>query len=114
VPSISAIFWDVGGVLLSNAWDHNERKEAFAKFELDAAEFDKRHEPIVASFETGTVSLDQYLDQTVFYRERTFTRDDFKQFMYSCSRPKRRRSQPRAWPCEIQDPANGDHQQRIA
>ena len=87
MPSISAIFWDVGGVLLSNAWDHNERKEAFAKFELDAAEFDKRHEPIVASFETGTVSLDQYLDQTVFYRERAFTRDDFKRFMYSCSRP---------------------------
>lgn len=87
MPSISAIFWDVGGVLLSNAWDHNERKEAFAKFELDAAEFEKRHEPIVESFETGTMSLDQYLDQTVFYRERPFMRDDFKQFMYSCSRP---------------------------
>lgn len=87
MPSISAIFWDVGGVLLSNAWDHNERKEACAKFELDAAEFEKRHEPIVASFETGAMSLDQYLDQTVFYRKRTFTREDFKQFMYSCSRP---------------------------
>jgi putative hydrolase of the HAD superfamily len=33
------------------------------------------------------MSLDQYLDQTVFYSERTFTRDDFKRFMYSCSRP---------------------------
>jgi putative hydrolase of the HAD superfamily len=87
VPSISAIFWDVGGVLLSNAWDHNERKEAFAKFELDAEEFAKRHERIVESFEMGAMSLDQYLDQTVFYSERTFTRDDFKRFMYSCSRP---------------------------
>ena len=87
MPSISAIFWDVGGVLLSNAWDHRERKDAFVKFSLDAAEFEKRHEGIVASFETGEITLDRYLEQTVFYRERPFPRDDFKNFMYSCSRP---------------------------
>ena len=84
---IRAIFWDLGGVLLSNAWDHHERQEAFARFSLDSAEFEKRHEPIVASFETGEITLDLYLEETVFYSKRPFTREDFKKFMYSCSRP---------------------------
>jgi putative hydrolase of the HAD superfamily len=88
VPAIKAIFWDVGGVLLTNAWDHHERAEAFSKFTLDGAEFEKRHQAIVAAFETGEITLDQYLDETVFYREHAFTRDEFKSFMYSCSRPK--------------------------
>lgn len=88
MPAIKAIFWDVGGVLLTNAWDHHERAEAFSKFSLDRTEFEKRHQPIVAAFETGEITLDQYLVETVFYRERAFTRDDFKFFMYSCSQPK--------------------------
>ena len=88
MPAIKAIFWDVGGVLLTNAWDHHERAEAFSKFSLDGTEFEKRHQPVVAAFETGEITLDQYLDETVFYRERAFTRDDFKSFMYSCSQPK--------------------------
>lgn len=88
MPAIKAIFWDVGGVLLTNAWDHHERAEAFSKFSLDRTEFEKRHQPIVAAFETGEITLDQYLVETVFYRERAFTRDDFKSFMYSCSQPK--------------------------
>ena len=88
MPSINTLFWDVGGVLLSNAWDHHERQEAFTKFNLDSAAFEKRHAVIVSPFETGEISLDEYLEQTVFYRERPFTRDEFKEFMYSCSKPK--------------------------
>jgi putative hydrolase of the HAD superfamily len=81
-------FWDVGGVLLSNAWDHHERQEAFTKFGLERAEFEQRHERIVSSFETGEITLDEYVERTVFYRERPFTRDKFKEYMYSCSKPK--------------------------
>lgn len=88
MPSINTIFWDVGGVLLSNAWDHHERKEAFSKFDLVSAEFEQRHERIVSSFETGEITIDQYLEQTVFYRERPFRREALKEFIYSCSKPK--------------------------
>jgi len=88
LPSINTLFWDVGGVLLSNAWDRHERQEAFRKFALDAGEFEKRHEPIVKALETGELTLDQYLDQTVFYRDRPFPREAFKEFMYSCSKPR--------------------------
>jgi putative hydrolase of the HAD superfamily len=85
--SIRAIFWDVGGVLLSNAWDHTQRSEALAHFQLDEQEFHDRHEMLVSSFERGKITLDEYLDRTVFYRPRSFSREEFRDFMYSLSQP---------------------------
>jgi putative hydrolase of the HAD superfamily len=87
VPEIHAIFWDVGGVLLSNAWDHTERAAALARFGLDKEEFHPRHEMVVSSFERGKISLDEYLDRTVFYRDRPFTREAFRDYMFSLSQP---------------------------
>ena len=84
---IHAIFWDVGGVLLSNAWDHTQRKAALEHFRLDEEEFHARHEMMVSSFERGKISLDEYLDRTVFYRNRPFTRDEFRDYMFSLSQP---------------------------
>jgi putative hydrolase of the HAD superfamily len=87
VPEIHAIFWDVGGVLLSNAWDHTQRMAALEHFRLDEEEFHSRHEMVVSSFERGKISLDEYLDRTVFYRDRPFTRDEFRDYMFSLSQP---------------------------
>src|ERR1017187_10196034 len=81
VPEIHAIFWDVGGVLLSNAWDHTQRIAALEHFRLDEEEFHSRHEMVVSSFERGKITLDEYLDRTVFYRNRPFTRAEFRDFM---------------------------------
>ena len=71
---IRTLFWDIGGVLLTNAWDRTQRDAAMAKFQLDPIEFQDRHEMVVSSFERGKISLDDYLDRTVFYRARSFTR----------------------------------------
>jgi len=87
VPEIHAIFWDVGGVLLSNAWDHTQRMAALEHFHLDEEEFHSRHEMVVSSFERGKISLEEYLDRTVFYRDRPFTRDEFRDYMFSLSQP---------------------------
>ncbi len=87
MSAIHAIFWDVGGVLLSNAWDHTERAAALERFCLDQEEFHARHEMVVSSFERGKISLDEYLDRTIFYRNRPFTRDEFRDYMFSLSRP---------------------------
>jgi putative hydrolase of the HAD superfamily len=87
MPEIHAIFWDVGGVLLTNAWDHTERAAALEHFRLDEDEFRARHEMVVSSFERGKISLDEYLDRTVFYRKRSFTRDEFRDYMFSLSKP---------------------------
>jgi len=85
LPEISAIFWDIGGVPLSNAWDREQREKALERFHLDSEEFHDRHEMLVSSFERGKITLDEYLDRTVFYRARPFTRAEFKQFMFGLS-----------------------------
>ncbi len=87
MPAIRAIFWDVGGVLLTNAWDRTERTAALEHFQLDQEEFRDRHEMVVSSFERGKITLDEYLDRTVFYRTRGFTRDAFRDYMFSLSKP---------------------------
>ena len=87
MSAIRAIFWDVGGVLLTNAWDRTERAAALDHFHLDQEEFHGRHEMVVSSFERGKITLDEYLDRTVFYSARTFTRDAFRDYMFALSEP---------------------------
>lgn len=87
MSAIRAIFWDVGGVLLTNAWDHTQRSAALEHFGLAEEEFHDRHEMVVSSFERGKITLDEYLDRTVFYRTRPFARDAFRDFMFSLSQP---------------------------
>ena len=87
MPQITAIFWDVGGVLLTNAWDREQRQRALEHFNLDEDEFNDRHEMVVSSFERGKISLDDYLERTIFYRKRAFTPEEFREYMFSLSQP---------------------------
>jgi putative hydrolase of the HAD superfamily len=87
LPAIRALFWDVGGVLLTNAWDRHERTQALEHFHLDPDEFQARHEMVVSSFERGKLTLEEYLDRTVFYCDRPFTREAFRDRMLSLSQP---------------------------
>jgi len=88
VPEIRALFWDVGGVLLTNAWDHEERNLAIEQFHLDKDEVESRHKLCVQPFEEGRMSFDEYLQQTVFSQPRSFSPEEFKQYMFSLSKPK--------------------------
>ena len=87
MAKITALFWDVGGVLLSNAWDHEQRQRTLEQFNVDEVEFESRHEMLVSSFERGKISLQEYLERTIFYRSRTFTLEAFKEYMFSLSQP---------------------------
>ena len=87
MPKITAIFWDIGGVLLSNAWDREQRQRTLKQFDLDEVEFESRHEMLVSSFERGKITLQEYLERTIFYRPRSFTLDAFKKYMLSLSQP---------------------------
>ena len=89
MPRISAIFWDVGGVLLTNAWDRAQRERALEQFKLDQEEFHDRHEMVVSSLERGKIGVDEYLNRTVFYRPRPFAREVFKDYVFSLSQPYR-------------------------
>jgi putative hydrolase of the HAD superfamily len=85
MTKISALFWDVGGVLLSNGWDHHLRRRAADKFALDWDEFERRHVSSARDFETGRLSLDDYLQRTVFHDPRSFDAEAYKQFMFDSS-----------------------------
>jgi putative hydrolase of the HAD superfamily len=85
VTKITALFFDVGGVILTNGWDTVARRAAIAKFQLDATEFEKRHEAANPAWERGEISLEEYLARTIFYAERKFTLKEFEDFMYAQS-----------------------------
>jgi putative hydrolase of the HAD superfamily len=71
------ILFDIGGVLLTNGWDHCERAVVLDQFQLDKAEFEKRHPGPNEAWERGMTSAREYLDDTVFYEPRSFSHDDF-------------------------------------
>ncbi len=81
----TTLFLDIGGVLLTNGWDHNARLRAAETFHLDIDEMNERHHLTFDTYEEGKLSLDDYLNRLVFYEPRSFTREDFKNFMYDQS-----------------------------
>lgn len=85
MDQIEALFWDNGGVILTNGWDREARKRAAGKFHLDWDDFSDRHELMLNAFEIGQATLDQYVQRTVFYRPRDFKPEDFKAFMFAQS-----------------------------
>jgi putative hydrolase of the HAD superfamily len=87
MSAITHVFFDIGGVLGTNGWDSAQRKRAIEKFGIEPEPFQLRHEEMVGPLETGEVTLDEYLDVTVFCRPRDFTPGEFKAFMLSQSEP---------------------------
>jgi putative hydrolase of the HAD superfamily len=87
MPELSLLLWDVGGVILSNAWDHADRAAAAERFKLDAAELERRHEEVADEFEKGRIDEEEYLSKTVFYVPRPFTRETFQQYIRDRSMP---------------------------
>ncbi len=86
MPEISTIFFDIGGVILTNGWDRDARREAAQAFRLDWEDFQDRHDLSFPAFDAGQITLNQYLDRTLFYRPRSFTREEFTAFMFAQSK----------------------------
>jgi putative hydrolase of the HAD superfamily len=86
LPEITTLFWDIGGVILTNGWDTAARRRAAGVFHLDWEEFQDRHELSFPAFDSGNISLDEYLNRTLFYRPRPFTREEFIAFMFAQSK----------------------------
>jgi putative hydrolase of the HAD superfamily len=86
--SIELILSDVGGVLGSNGWDHHQRAAAAEHFGFDSSSFEQRHEDAIETWESGRMTMDEYLDFTLFNVERPFTREEFTSFVLSLSVPK--------------------------
>src|SRR5207249_9217581 len=86
LAQITTLFWDIGGVILTNGWDRGSRKEAANAFRLDWEEFRDRHDLSFPAFDSGQITLNEYLDRTLFYRPRSFTREEFVAFMFAQSK----------------------------
>ncbi|HEY3738903.1 MAG TPA: HAD family phosphatase [Bryobacteraceae bacterium] len=84
---IKTLFTDVGGVLLTNGWGSSSRKLAAEKFGLDFKDIEARHNLTFDTFEVGKITLDEYLQRTVFHSSRTFSMAEFREFMYQQSQP---------------------------
>ena len=84
---LTTVFFDIGGVLLTDGWGHKSRRAAAEKFALDWEEYADRHERVAHQIETNDMTLEQYLDRTVFYRPRDFGRQEFRDYMFAQSQP---------------------------
>jgi putative hydrolase of the HAD superfamily len=84
---ITTLFLDVGGVLLTNGWDHHARRRAAKHFDLNWAEMQERHELNFEIHEEDKITFQEYLDRVIFWKKRPFTRAEFRQFMFAQSKP---------------------------
>ena len=84
---ITTLFVDIGGVLLTDGWDHQARRRAAAAFHLELAEMEERHHLVFETFEEGKLTLEEYLDLVIFHQKRSFTRAGFRSFMFAQSQP---------------------------
>ena len=84
---VKTLFLDIGGVLLTNGWDHRARKRAATHFKLNWAEMQERHELNFETHEEDKITFQEYLDRVVFYQKRPFTHAEFRHFMFAQSKP---------------------------
>ena len=84
---VTCLFVDVGGVLGTNGWDHEERKRVAAHFKIDWKQMEDRHHLAFDPFESGKITLDEYLNRAVFNEKRSFTRAQFRSVMFAQSKP---------------------------
>ena len=84
---ITTLFLDIGGVLLTNGWDHHARRRAAKRFKLPWAEMDERHNLNFGTYEEGKLTLEEYLGRVVFHEKRPFTRSQFRSYMFAQSKP---------------------------
>lgn len=82
---VTALFLDVGGVMLTNGWDRKSREAAARKFNIDLDELNDRHRMTFDTYESGKLGLDEYLQRSVFYTDRPFTLEQFRSFMFAQS-----------------------------
>jgi putative hydrolase of the HAD superfamily len=81
--TVDLVLFDIGGVLGSNGWDREQRARVLSRFGIAIDDFQYRHEETIGDLESGRITLDEYLDVTVFCTHRGFSRDEFKQAMFA-------------------------------
>ena len=84
---IQALFLDIGGVLMTNGWDHVLRKKTAETFSIDYVEMNDRHQLIFDTYEMGKLTFDEYLKRIIFYEKRPYSMQDVKEYIFSAVCP---------------------------
>jgi len=81
--TVKTLFLDIGGVLLTDGWNRDARAKGLLHFKLqkDAAEIDERHQMNFDAYEMDKTTIDEYLDNTIFYKKRNFKKKEFLSFL---------------------------------
>jgi putative hydrolase of the HAD superfamily len=79
--AITCVVRDIGGVLLTDGWDHHACKRAATIFTLGLAEMEDRHHVTFDTYEEGTPAREEYVERVVCYQQRPFTQAQFRRFM---------------------------------
>lgn len=84
---VTTLFVDIGGVLLTDGWSHEFRRLAVKTFGLDLEEMESRNNQTYDMYESGNLTIEEYLDRIVFYKKRSFTSVQFRKFIFAQSKP---------------------------
>jgi putative hydrolase of the HAD superfamily len=75
--------WGPAHRLVGSSWSQAEA----TNFKLELAKTEDWHHLTFDTYEEGKLTTEEYLGQVVFYRERPFTRAQFRRFMFAQSKP---------------------------
>jgi FMN phosphatase YigB (HAD superfamily) len=70
---IKTIFWDVGGVLLTNGWDKQQRTDVLGRLGVDLADYESRHEEANYFWERGLSTAEHFFNLTVLNQNPNLT-----------------------------------------
>jgi HAD superfamily hydrolase (TIGR01509 family) len=63
--SIRTVFWDVGGVILTNGWDLDQRMRVLGRLGVDLEAYEEAHERANYYWERGLITAEDFFMQTV-------------------------------------------------
>jgi len=63
--SIRTVFWDVGGVILTNGWDLTQRTRVLSRLGVDLEAYEEIHERVNYYWERGLINAEDFFMQTV-------------------------------------------------
>jgi len=66
MTEIRTIFWDIGGVILSNGWDRDQRARVLGPFGVDLEAYERRHPSENFYWERGRFDARTFFDRTIF------------------------------------------------
>ena len=73
---IKTVFWDIGGVLLTNGWDKNQRTRVLTRLGVDLDDYEARHEEANYLWERGLSTAKHFFKVTVLNQNPSLTFDE--------------------------------------